>query len=143
MLSDLEVVAMERCWWVFPLEMLLPFLHLPEMKYLPAEVVPLACEGGGIRTTTGFGLLRVELSDPWPGISSITRDRRFLTSMVMLPSPSNLGAGLMGDGYHSGGDLADRQHLLLWLICQGWQNVNLQVDGLACSKTYAIGQWLW
>ena len=42
-------------------------------------------------TTTGFGLLRVEFSDPWPDMFSIAQDRRFLTSMVMLPSPSNFG----------------------------------------------------
>ena len=39
--------------------------------------------------TTGFGLLGVKFLDPWPDVSSITQDRRFLTSMVMLPSPSN------------------------------------------------------
>ena len=45
--------------------------------------------GGGVRMTTGFGLLRVKFSDPWPDMSNITQDRRFLTSMVMLISPSN------------------------------------------------------
>ena len=40
---------------------------------------------------TGCGLLRVELSDPWPDVSSIAWDKRSLTSLVMLPSPSDLG----------------------------------------------------
>ena len=47
--------------------------------------------GGGVRMTTGFGLLRVEFLDPWPDVSGIVWDRRFLTSKVMLPSPSDLG----------------------------------------------------
>ena len=99
--------------------------------------------GGGVRMTTGFGLLGVEFSDLQPDVSSTTRDRRFLTSMVMLPSLSDLGGGLMGAGYHGGGDLANRQYLSVWLLCQGWQDVNFQVDGLACGKAYAVGQWLW
>ena len=44
MLTDLEVMAMGEMLVGFPLEMLLPSWHLPEMKYPPAEVVPLACE---------------------------------------------------------------------------------------------------
>ena len=47
--------------------------------------------GGGVRTTTGFGLLRVEFPDPWPDMSNIIWHRRFLTSMVMLDSPSDFG----------------------------------------------------
>ena len=93
--------------------------------------------------TTGFGLLRVKFLDPQPDISSTTQDKRFLTSIVMLPSPSDLGGGLMGAGYHNGGDLTNGWYLLVWLLCWGWWDVNFQVDGLACSKTYAIGQWLW
>ena len=41
--------------------------------------------------TTGCSLLGVELSDPWPDISSVAWDKRSLTSLVMLPSPSNFG----------------------------------------------------
>ena len=41
--------------------------------------------------TTGCGLLVVELLDLWPDISSIAQDKRSLTSLVMLPSPSNFG----------------------------------------------------
>ena len=41
--------------------------------------------------TAGCGLLRVELSDLWPDISSITQDKRSLTSLVKLPSPSDFG----------------------------------------------------
>ena len=41
--------------------------------------------------TTGLGLFGVEFSDPQPDISSIAQDRRFLTSVVMLPFPSNFG----------------------------------------------------
>ena len=41
--------------------------------------------------TTGVGLLVVEFSDPQPDASSNAQDRRFLTSMVMLPSPSDFG----------------------------------------------------
>ena len=61
------------------------------MKYLPAEVAPLAGEKGGIRMAIGCSLLRVELSDPWPEVCSIAWDKRSLTSLVMLPSPSNFG----------------------------------------------------
>ena len=41
--------------------------------------------------TTGLGLLGVKFLDPQPDISSIAQDRRFLTSMVILPSPSDCG----------------------------------------------------
>ena len=41
--------------------------------------------------TAGCGLLGVELLDPWPDISSIAQDKKSLTSLVMLPSPSNFG----------------------------------------------------
>ena len=41
--------------------------------------------------TAGCGHLGVELSDPWPDISSIAWDKISLTSLVMLPSPSNFG----------------------------------------------------
>ena len=37
-------------------------------------------------TTTGLGLLGVKFLDPQPDVSSIAWDRRFLTSIVMLPS---------------------------------------------------------
>ena len=46
--------------------------------------------------TTRVGLLGVKFSDPQPDISRTTQDRRFLTSMVMLPSPSDLRSGHMG-----------------------------------------------
>ena len=46
--------------------------------------------------TTGFGLLGVEFLDPWPDMFSITQDRRFLTSMVMLSSPDFRGLDLGG-----------------------------------------------
>ena len=52
--------------------------------------------GGGVSTTTWFSLLGVEFFDPWPVVSNITWDRRLLTSMVMLTSPSNLGAWSYG-----------------------------------------------
>ena len=46
---------------------------------------------------TGLGLLRVKFSDPQPDISSIAQDSRFLTSVVMLSSPSNFrGVDLWG-----------------------------------------------
>ena len=41
--------------------------------------------------TIMLGLLGVKFSDPQPDISSIAWDRRFLTSVVMLPSPSDFG----------------------------------------------------
>ena len=64
--------------------------------------------------------------------------------MVILPSPSDFGGGgLMGAGYYGGGGLTKRQYLSVWLLCWGWQDVNFQVDGLICGKTYAAGQWLW
>ena len=46
--------------------------------------------------TTGLGLLRVEFLDPQPDVSSIVWDRRFLTYIVMQPSPSDFGA-IYGD----------------------------------------------
>ena len=52
--------------------------------------------GRGIGMTIGLGLPRVEFSDPQPDVSSITWDRRSLTSLVMLPSPSNLGGWTYG-----------------------------------------------
>ena len=85
--------------------------------------------------TTGVGLLRVEFLDLQPDISSNAWDRRFLTSMVVLPSPSNLGGGLMWASYHDGGDLTERQYLLVWLLHWGWWDINFQVDRLACGKT--------
>ena len=45
--------------------------------------------------------------------------------------------------YHDGGDLAKRWYLLVQVLHQGWQNINFQVDWLACGKTYAAGQHLW
>ena len=81
--------------------------------------------------------------DPWPDVFSTIHERRFLTSMVMLPSPSNFGRGLAGAGYKDGGDLANRQCLLVQFLCWGWWDVNFQVDGLASGKTYVVGQWLW
>ena len=123
--------------------MFLPSLHSPETMCLLAEVVPLTSEAEAIGMTTGLGLPKVKFSDLQPDISSITQDRRFLTARVMLPSPYNLGGGLMRAGYHGGGDLAKQQYLLVWLLHQGWQDINFQVDRLACGKTYAAGQWLW
>ena len=73
--------------------------------------------------TTGFGLLVVKFLDPWPDMFSITQDRRFLTSMVMLPSPSDFGGGLVEASYHSGGDLTKRQYLLVQLFHQGMWDV--------------------
>ena len=44
---------------------------------------------------TGVGLLGDECSDLQLDVSSAAQDRRFLTSIVMLPS--NLGGGIYGD----------------------------------------------
>ena len=41
--------------------------------------------------TTGYGLFGVKFLDLQPDVSSIIQDKIFLTSMVMLPSPSNFG----------------------------------------------------
>ena len=49
----------------------------------------------------------------------------------------------MGTGYHDGGYLTKGQYLLVQLLHQGWQDINFQVDRLACGKMYAAGQWLW
>ena len=91
--------------------------------------------------TTGLGLLRVKFLDPWPEMFSIAQDRRFLTSMVMLPLP-DWGGGLAGAGYHSSGDLTNRWYLPVWFLCWGWQDANFQVDRLVSGKTCAVGQWL-
>ena len=50
--------------------------------------------GGVMGTTTGVGLLGDECSDPQLDVSSIIWDRRFLTSIVMLPSDFG---GIYGD----------------------------------------------
>ena len=90
--------------------------------------------GGGVSMTTGFGLFGVEFPDPWPDMSNITWDRRLLTSIVMLTSPSNFGGGgLMGAGYNDGGAFASGQCLPVWLLCHGLQHVNFQVDRLTSS----------
>ena len=44
MLPDLVVTAMGEMVLGFPLQILPPCQHLPEMKYPPAEGVPVACE---------------------------------------------------------------------------------------------------
>ena len=49
--------------------------------------------GKGTGMITGAGCLGVKFLDPQPDVSSTTWDRRFLTSIVMLPSPSDLGDG--------------------------------------------------
>ena len=41
--------------------------------------------------TTGCSLLRAELLDPWPDVSGTTQDKRSVTSLVMLPTPSDFG----------------------------------------------------
>ena len=41
--------------------------------------------------TMGCSFLRVELLDLWPDVSSIAQDKTSLTSLVMLPSPSDFG----------------------------------------------------
>ena len=96
-LSDLEVAAMG--------EMLvgIPSRNASAISALNWDEVSTSWSSsfgwweGGIRTTTWCGLLRVELLDPWPDISSITWVKRSLTSLVMLPSPSDFGwGGLMG-----------------------------------------------
>ena len=61
--------------------------------------------------TTGLGLLRVKFLDLQPDISNTAQDRRFLTSMVMLPSPSDFGGGLKWTGYNEGEGLVKRQYL--------------------------------
>ena len=52
--------------------------------------------GGGVSTTTGFGLFGVEFPNMWPDVSNITLDRRPLTSMVMLTSLSSFGGVVLG-----------------------------------------------
>ena len=93
--------------------------------------------------TTGLGLLRVKFLDMQPDVSNTAQDRRLLTSMVMLPSPSDLWGRLMGTGYNDGGDLVKRCYLLFWVPHWEWQNIDFQVNRLSCGKTYAAGQWLW
>ena len=62
--------------------------------------------------------------------------------MVILISPSDFRGGLTGAGYYDGRVLANRLYLSVWLLCQGLRDVNFQVDGLASSKAYAVGQGL-
>ena len=50
---------------------------------------------------------------------------------------------LMGAGYYDGRVLTNRWYLSVQFLCQGLQDVNFQVDGLASGKAYAIGQGLW
>ena len=92
--------------------------------------------------TTWVGLLGVKFSDLQPDVFCTAQDRRFLTSMVMMPSLPNL------EGWTYKGWLSQ-----WWRPCQeavpfspappaGWQNINFQ-DRLACGKAYTTGQQLW
>ena len=139
MLPDLEVVAMG--------EML---VGIPSRD--ASAILALACDevstswrssfglwGGGVRTTTGFGLLGVEFSDHGQMCPASLEIGYSLPQWSCCPLLPILGGRLMGADYYSGGDLANRQYLLVWLLCQGWQDVSFQVDRLASSKTYAIG----
>ena len=64
------------------------------MRRLLAKVVPLASGGGVMGTATGVGLLGDECLDLQLDVSSTAWDRRFLTSIVMLPA--NFGGDLWG-----------------------------------------------
>ena len=108
MLLDLEVTAMGEMLVEIPSRDASSILALAWDKVSTGWRSYFGLWDGGIRMTTGFGLLRVEFLDLQQDISSIAQDRRFLTSMVMLPSHSYFVDGLMGAGYHGGGDLANR-----------------------------------
>ena len=67
--------------------------------------------------TTGLGLFGFKFLDPQPDVSSIAQDRKFLTSMVMLPSPSDFGGWIYGDWLSQlARDFAKRWYLLVQLL---------------------------
>ena len=66
-----------------------------------------------------------------------------LPPWLCCPLLPTLGGGLMWTGHNDGRDLTKRQFLLVWVLHQEWQNINFQVNRLACSKTCTAGQWLW
>ena len=75
---------------------------------------------------TGCSLLGVELSDLWPDISSITQDKRSLTSLVMLPSPSDFGGvDLWGLAIMMVETSPRGSTFMVWLLHLGWWDVNL------------------
>ena len=84
------------------------------MRCLLAEVVPLASGVESWGLLLGIGLLRDECLYPQLDVSSTAWDRRFLTSIVMLPS--YFRGEFMRTGYHDSGDLAKMQYLLVWLL---------------------------
>ena len=82
------------------------------MRCLLAKVVSLApgVEFGDCYRGRPHG---DKCSDLQLDVSSTAQDRRFLTSIVMLPSDFG---GFMGPGYYDSGDLTKRQYLLVWLL---------------------------
>ena len=94
--------------------------------------------------TTGLGIFRVEFLDLHPHISSIAWDRRFLTFVVMLPSPSNFrGVDLWGLAIMMVETLPRGSTFWSGSSPQGWWDINFQVDRLTCGKTYTAGQQFW
>ena len=90
--------------------------------------------------TTGVGLLGVKFLDPQPDISSKAWDRRFLTIMVMLPSPSNF-RGWTYVGWLSQWWRPHQEAVPFSLApLPGRVGYQFQVDRLTCNKTYPIGQ---
>ena len=90
-LSDLEVTAMGEMLVGIPSRDASAISALTWDKVSTSWSSSFGWWEGGIRMTVGCDLLRVELLDPWPDVSSIAWDKRSLTSLVMLPSPSDFG----------------------------------------------------
>ena len=88
-LSDLEVTAMGEMLVEIPSR---DASAIPALTWDEVSTGWSSSFGGwegGIRMTTWHGLLGVELLDPWLDVSSISWDKKSLTSLVMLPSPSD------------------------------------------------------
>ena len=140
MLPDLVVTAMGEMVVGILLEILLPSWYSPGMKYPLAEGVPLTCEVEAKGRPLGlvFSVLSSWTHDQMCPVSLEIGDS--LPPGSCCPLLPILGGGLMGAGYYSGREFANRWYLSVRFLWQGLRDVNFQVDGLASSKAYAIGQ---
>ena len=102
---------------------------------------PSGLWGGVMGTTTGVGLLGEECLDLQLDVSSTAQDRRFLTSVVMLPS--NYGGYLWGLATMMVETLPRGGVFWSGSSIGGDRAINPQVDRLACSNAYTAGQWFW
>ena len=72
--------------------------------------------GGGVSTTTGFGLFGVEFPDPWPDVSILPEIEDSLPLWTCWPLFPVWGSGLEGPGYDDSRVSTKGQCLLVWLF---------------------------